>query len=1690
MKDNNKVSQLGALSTDTSYVNQPEGTTSFVLNGVNETVEGDRGFIANEESNEPCYQLPNNNGNTFTPIGKVYIGNDETLLFLCDGIGNSMLAIVDKECNFTVQISDVNQNEKFGFKINQQIDASFRLRKGCERVIYWIDPKPRIFILEKPQKFKNPDTGDWDISKFNLFKTYKKIPKIESIEVLNNGGNLLSGSYNISPQYLDEDLNPTEFITSSETVHIYNSDFTLPFKDVRGSTNTVNLYQDFGRSDKSIKITFDLNSLDKTYPFYRLAITEATGGTGQVTDVKYTQEISTENNTFTYTGTNFESSGTQSDVLVFKNIIEKATSIEQIENTLILGNVKGKDINLCNLQKYASKIRVDMVTKQVALNKLVEGNSKHPSVNLDGLGYQPGEIYSLGIVYIMDDNSLSPAYHIPGKNPSVAEPHDVNKIRTFPMSNNNTSANNRYIDNDSCGDIAYWGVDSNNLGLTGELVRHHRFPLRTDVNIPLLTKVDPSFNPPIVFKKLSVVIKGTIVTPRTCILIGQPGYNESVICIPIIANTFQYTINYNIDNLTEINNFQGEIEPSKYVNNTNSYQINETDFSNIITGDLISVLNLDETQEDGSIVRFTGQQINNDFIIITKDGILIDPLTNLPVPITPDGTDEETKRQGRNLTYTISTVNDISDTKEYQYTSEIFGLRFSNIEVPSELELNGNKVIGYYIVRNERTEDEKTILDSAVLTSTIKNVNFVSSGLLMPELLNSARIQKDVCNIINPEFKFNNIKYKNLTKIIQQGVFTKSETIKSRTKTIDVQDGNSYQDGMRYEENNGFQGNGKNGPDGFIIQIKTRDNYCDFTGKKEFEINDSDIKEIFYLNALEDKIIEDSNGSNIDVFNLACDNKTGILSLKKSLSVPIVNEIPYVYLIKDNANSYNNFRTTPYYKENNNPIYFESASSSCDIFNGDSYITPMKYTNSIFYNNRLRQRSFESGLFKKITGIFLVIVAIALQFIPGVGTAAGIALASIGAAMIAGGAALLNSGIKQDSMTKAYNELYDKGLRETITDEYILNDIDPISMESRGFAKNPPDDEIQWLGESLNLWFECAVNMNLRQGSTANIPDFVNAPGNRELGVSDREWNQEFHGIDAVGSREISPTTSLDSHMLKKLTYLDIKRKGGRAYTGVALAEIYEINKDYTRRNKEKIFNHLPLEYDCCSDCTETFPHRIHWSQQSFQEELTDNFRTFLPNNYKDIEGETGVITDLFRIQNSLYIHTEEALWSQPQNFQERVTDTIISFIGSGEYFNIPPRKIVDDNNSSAGNTHKWGRLKTKNGVLFPCHKEKKWYLFDSKSLEPISDTFTSNYFKENMKFKISEDYFKVNKVNYPYNNNPLNSLGVGYISTYDTKKERFIITKKDFVIENLPGENYELCNEGLGTILFTKLSDTINNQLEKGFRYVGVENCKLKFEKFENFELVIEYVEGEPFIPRYSNNSFTMSYSLKDKKWISWHSYLPSFYMHVQENFYSWKEGLTDIWRHGKKNHYQNFYGQRKPFIVEYVDNSNALITKIYDAIKFQTEAKEFDINTESYTDKKYITFNKVLFYNTHQTSGILNMMLKDLEDDDYMNNQTLNDEDSIIVERSERDWSINELRDISVNPDVAMFNKKLTTLQANYFIDKIINPERIDYDKDWTEMESFRDKFLVIRFIFDTFDTTRLIMNFSVQDSKISER
>jgi len=852
--------------------------------------------------------------------------------------------------------------------------------------------------------------------------------------------------------------------------------------------------------------------------------------------------------------------------------------------------------------------------------------------------------------------------------------------------------------------------------------------------------------------------------------------------------------------------------------------------------------------------------------------------------------------------------------------------------------------------------------------------------------------------------------------------------------------------------------------DGFSLKVIVRDDRLRYvqTPLEEFANQATNLEEIFYLSSLYSRVVTDSLGATKEVFNVSGDNKIGIVQLNTNKSDTEVNRItniaiPYVVLYKKLSDPYGNYRVLPYYKDTENIQNFDVTNETVEVFAGDSYVSPMRYTSSMYYDIRLRERDTKSGVWNIILGVISIIVgAVVTVFTYGAGTAAGVMLIGLGVSQIA-------TGITKEQIASTYAEAYEAGLRDCVDDAYT----------DAAFGPNPEDDTVQWFGEILtNIWFETSVNTNWRQGTTVGMPDFFNSP--------------------------VSPPSNINNevdNLISKLTKLDTSASNGRLYQGFANAELYEINLDYLRGNKQKIFFHLPFEYDCCSDCLEEFPHRIHYSEQSFQEELSDNYRTFLPNNYRDIEGETGQITDLFRIQNNLYIHTEEALWHLPQTLQERITGDIVSFIGTGDFFSIPPRKVLDDETGNSGGTrHKWGTIKTPYGVAFVSEHQGTIFMFDGNTLKPLSNKGLYNWFKENLKVEADSKYKLDTGEDYPYLNNPSNPIGTGFISVYDSRHERIIFTKRDFIIdpEVINSDDYRIILCEGEVIIFRDYELILGQRSFTNWRFVGIEFCQLKFVKTIEGEELIEYEQGEVLEGLdLINASFTISYSIKTNAWIGWHSYLPSFYFNTPDKFYSWLGGQNAIWKHNKLGNYQTFYGTRYPFIVEYVSVAESLQTKVWDYLMLNTDAIRYVPTTGESVDVREITFNKAIFYNSRQCSGLLNIKVKDENlNPNYLKEQITNTSGEIVADRNERDWTINDLRDNRVDYTVPIFKSNKSDLQAQYFIDKVLNDPSIDQDKFWGDLESFRDKYLVIRLIFDRFDDIKLIFNYSVENESESPR
>lgn len=1598
------------LWTDGDAVNQPKGTHRFALNSVNESKEGQQGFRSNERSNYIVSLLPDG----FFPIGDRYIEDDLSVIISVNPDTNrELIGVITKDDKYRTIVDTSLLN----LKITNQCDIQYRLRRGGERVIYWVDELnvARTFNLDREYNFYNttyqtylkaggdPNTfvGEkWDKASFDLQKTVSKIPFFANIEITETGA-ILPGSYNFAIQLIDEDLNPTDWITTSNIARIYNDAITSPFPRIRGSRNIDTSSQSFPRANKSIRLT--ITNLDTSFPYYRVAIIRAAGNTGNPEKVLLSELFPTSDSNFIYSGNDGElSEGSLADILIDQEIIFAPKHIEQIENRLILSNTKGKSINWCEFQKYASKISANLTTKEVILNNVLsEANIKNAKSTFMYRGYMPGEVYAFNAHYVFNDGFISPGFHIPGK--SSTDSTSLMKVHELTS---------RYIDVHNCSTDNYWGDDANGNSLVGKKVRHHRFPFRKEVSKPLFTKTSGVTN----INKHRLKVNITLNPAWTPGPIEYPQISGDPAVIP-------YTINYQVIGF-----------PGISVYNSN---LVDTD----IGTDIIIYDDLDA--------------LDNGVIILYGE---LDPASDLATIYQGGGNDRFI------LTFTYQTY--VASSSIDSDISEIFGINFSNIQKPHP------DVVGVIFTRAERTEDDRIILDNAIFGPMTEFNQYRAFGLIMPKQYYAANNCGRVGNtnktitysddgvwFFNPEFQFLNKKTEfasievegkysedtvNMPTVSNYdgsscnggpgGAFNTSQGSKG-VYIEDVQAGTSYNPDLHKKKDKD--------DDGFDLVVGYRNTNVVYTTDNSFIFPSK--KRVMYLSAASYQNFE----TNV-FYNVSVDNKIGMYLSNSAFSTQEFfntttkkNHLKYGSLVRNNNTSYANFITRSYYKEHNNPFLFPPTGTlnNIRIFNGDAEISGFSFVSSVFYDMVVAYRAKKNKLWKIIVGAVLIITAIVVSVSTlGAATPAAVAVAagSLATAAISYGVSLAMSGIKFEQFKSMIDADYETGLRETVVDGGVFETIrDTIQKE---------DDTIRWFADRVsNLYIESAVPFGLRSGLTCGVPDFIDAPG----------------PYDELGFR---------SYLIEKLTVLDRDQGSGRMYKGYATAELYDMNLDYMRFNKQKNFIHLPLEYDCCSDDNEIFPMRNWYSEQSFQEEKVDNYRVFLPNNFRDIEGEHGEITDLYRLGNSLFIQTKEGLWHLPQNVQERITNEIVSFIGTGNFFSIPVRKVIDDNLGSGGTQHKWGTVKTKNGVLFVNEVEGHIYLH-SDGIKNVSILGMRNYFKNNLTSFLSKQLYIKYGINFLNDNNPANRNGIGIHSAYDTRYERIIITKRDYLL--LPNKLSQLI---LVDFIPTNGNLFVYNQLN-GLFYQGAEIIHL-----DN----IDYFE---------NKSWTVSYSFhnNDKTpWESWHSYIPNYYIYTQNNLYSHIFSNSGIWKHNRDNKFQTFYALFRPWIIEFVKLSNPLETVIGEDLTLHTKAQRWDDTTQEFTNEEYVTFNKLLVYNNRQNSGELLMKIKDTQanPENWYLQQVVNTSGEILITRKEKNWNLNELRDIVTDYSKSMFTKDWVSIKGNYFIDKVLNPLAVDFSKPWEELQNFRDKYIIIRLKFDNFDSVNLILNYSLQTEQSSER
>jgi len=197
-------------------------------------------------------------------------------------------------------------------------------------------------------------------------------------------------------------------------------------------------------------------------------------------------------------------------------------------------------------------------------------------------------------------------------------------------------------------------------------------------------------------------------------------------------------------------------------------------------------------------------------------------------------------------------------------------------------------------------------------------------------------------------------------------------------------------------------------------------------------------------------------------------------------------------------------------------------------------------------------------------------------------------------------------------------------------------------------------------------------------------------------------------------------------------------------------------------------------------------------------------------------------------------------------------------------------------------------------------------------------------------------------------------------------------------------------------------------------------------------------------------------------------------------------------IWRHLTNIQlYNSYYGVTEPYIIEYpfaYKNQDEILqnikdyTKAYEYISIPNGV--FNDNTRIETNNKW--FNKAILYNGQQSSGVLTLVAKPLNDmRAYMQYPIFNtDSKTITYTKSDNFYQYNTFWALQKSSQVPLFNTGCESLS----IDKVINQSNMDYGSRSFKKATLRAKELKIRHILDDNCTTHLVSQFLIAPAQIS--
>jgi hypothetical protein len=313
------------------------------------------------------------------------------------------------------------------------------------------------------------------------------------------------------------------------------------------------------------------------------------------------------------------------------------------------------------------------------------------------------------------------------------------------------------------------------------------------------------------------------------------------------------------------------------------------------------------------------------------------------------------------------------------------------------------------------------------------------------------------------------------------------------------------------------------------------------------------------------------------------------------------------------------------------------------------------------------------------------------------------------------------------------------------------------------------------------------------------------------------------------------------------------------SYVPIAQDNTYYYNVTFSKQNRENTFTHLPFDWKTI--CYTQYPFRTIYSdpQNIDADNRVNNWLVYRAISYFDFPQNFGDLISLDGIQNRAILARFENKTLMYNNLLTIDTSNPqAAYVGNPSLFRgAPPIDFAETDLGYVGTQNKM-LLKIPQGQVTIDAKRGQVFLITGTEAVDLSGfgSGMNRFFTDHLAFEILRYFPKVDVDNH-FN-------GVGLHGVYDSKYDRVIITKLDYV---------------------PKVEGIIYDDVDKKFYLEKPVDCcgAEKLTKTEVFLTDTDY---------FCNKSWTVSFNFNTKSWISFHSYIPNWYIGENNFFYS---GLND---------------------------------------------------------------------------------------------------------------------------------------------------------------------------------------------------